>query len=607
MAQFSRPTPPTTVNTGWFGIPGSSLTGNMDDVLPDDGASYNHATVSSGSTRKVDYAMTSVTNPNITTGHKLVIRGRINFSLSASPTTRLSVVVKAAGNNILLLGAYTFNFGGSTNSGNWLTQTILLSSGHIANLQFWDSTYSNLTIEMTAGNNSLSGTANIQVTQVYIEVPEVVIIPPYEFDHIATGGLSMGGGAVVGDVTNDITKEVEGGVTFGGTALVETNFIINDLYDTPYVVTIENVGREQLGSLTDLSGANWVRASNSFSTLTITNAIDAFDTDPDFALAVFPNILVVRDRQGTVLDRMAIAKVTENDTETGATRTIQAFGMMWLLSKTYIPDYTTNGNTSVFLIVKKLLEDFQITDSPHPVKLGKIDIGISDQVKNIIVNNVSITELLQSMVKTTGGSIEVDGNSTLNWRSSVVDAESNLIISANTNLINMNIIEHHDLVRTRVVMRGDDEDGNEITATAQLLISDPIYITYGDVPEFIYDNSVKTTENLQELADSWLLRLSKLPTDISANVIDRKSVQENLTQMISHETFRIFDTVELVHPRRGSLGSKIVSKIVVKLDDPGRMSLSFIDPAVSSFVSTTKDMLSSISTNVISIKNIGVK
>jgi len=605
MTQFARPDGDTTIDK-WSGNPFSPIFRNINESTSDNDSTQINAINSfafSTSNPNYKFTLSSITSPPESTqsiGHFIFIK-LANYSdpIAGSGSNILRIILKQGSTTKFTASVWVSKrfIGQSEDDIIWHPRSFVLPSANALNIT--DYTDLNMEIELFRG----LGIDKIRVTMIFFGTPDFEAPPAFIFEHFAQGGVLFGGIATITDVTNDIIETVDGGIFFSGTAEIETSLILIDLFDIPYVITIEDTSRNTLGFLNGFSKALWTRESNKFSTLTITFAIDDLDIDEE--LADFPNILAIKNKQGVILDRLAIAKVSESDGFT-TTRTIQAFGLFWLLSKTNISFF--EKSSSVFLIVKELLETFQITNSPHPVSLGTIDSDIGDQIKDILIREVSITEALISLYKTTGGSIEVDGNGILNWKGFNFDTDTNLRISNETNLININRIQHHDLVRTRVIVQSEDEFGDKILVTATLAPG-PILTKYGDVPEFIFDNSVKTITNAQELADSWLDRLSIVVTDIRATIIDNSKIDTiNRPVLKPQLEFNLNDAIEVIHPRKGNIGIKLITKIVIDLANPGENKIELVDPISTDFRETSRNfnLITNLSDNTRGIKDIGV-
>jgi len=604
--QFLRPAPATS-NSGWSGFPSSSFNSNINEVTPDDNASYISTSLGIIGSQVIVFPFTgSITDPNVLTEHKLVVRFSGIQTLSGgsvfSNTSSIRATLQNSGSDIFGASFLMFETLGGSIGSSYQTITALISSSIIASLS---GDYSNLGIKLELSFTVTPvATTAIRITQVYLEVPEVVVDPPFVFSHTMEGGSVGAGGAVISDVTADIIKVMDGGCITSGEAIVNAILAFTDVFDAFYGITVENPARDTLAFLSNFKSASWTREANKFSTLNFQIGIDG--NEGALELVDFPNLLVVKDKQGRVLDRLVIAKNIETDGDTNIRR-VQAFGLFSLLSKTNIPSFSSNGETTLFLIVKFLLENFQVTDAPHPITLGKIDIDISDQLKTVEFSQLSITEALLSLYKTTGGVIEVDGNGILNWRGSNFDTAPNHRISEQTNLKSIQKTDHHDLVRTSVTVQSEDVDGNPITATA-LLGAGPILTKYGVVPEFIFDNTIKTVENAQDLADSWLDRLSVLPTDLTATVLDLNRSDFSSKNNTPFQSYSLNDTVRVIHPRLGDLGIKLITKITVNLEDSSKNVLEFSDPVDTDFRQTSRNLniAASITGNTATIKNIGV-
>lgn len=236
-------------------------------------------------------------------------------------------------------------------------------------------------------------------------------------------------------------------------------------------------------------------------------------SEPLLATLGHPNILVLRDRYGLVLDRFRARRSSEYNNEDGLFVDVKGRSLMDQLFREPVIDYahedTVQGHMERLLAV-------QVQDPP--INLGAIDsaiagytVAIEAEVSNVLDIVRRIHEQLPLDIQ---GHFYISNNNQFRWRTIIGDIGRRLTMGSNLRGIRKSI-DDEDLI-TELYMFGEGQDGD---ARPQVVVTRNVDL-YGRIPYVKVDRRITKIETLTARANAIIDQFSTPRVTIEVDALD---------------------------------------------------------------------------------------
>jgi len=220
----------------------------------------------------------------------------------------------------------------------------------------------------------------------------------------------------------------------------------------------------------------------------------------------FPNLIVLRDRDGELLERFAISKVIKERTPDNAKiLTVCASGLLSILGKENVDSYDTAGTpTPVKEIVRDLLNDHQNNGVIRQVRYGSISSAIGNLDREFKWENQSILACLRDIQKTVGGYLAVDANWRFTWKSTLGSSKGQEI-RASKNIKSLRVSTDYDAIVTQLIGKG--YGATDTTRLLNTQTNAAAEATYGRITRPYSANTVRVQDTLDDITAAHLDKL----------------------------------------------------------------------------------------------------
>lgn len=277
-------------------------------------------------------------------------------------------------------------------------------------------------------------------------------------------------------------------------------------YYTIEVVTVEG---ESLGKVTTWNSGDYSADIGESGRL----SFRVPRSEPLLSQLTFPNLLVLRDRYGFVLDRFRAARASEYNDGDGLFVDMRARSIIDQLAREPVIDYSKED--TVINHLRKLLENQLQTPA---ISLGAVDeaIGAYTVAVECEVSNVlSLLCAIQAQLPVElSGHFYVSSNFELRWRKIIGETDRRFVMGKNLVGVRKSI-DDEELV-TRLYMYGEGQDGEKR----------PSYVAsrneevYGIRPLVKVDRRIRKMETLTARAEALIEQFCVPKVSIEINALD---------------------------------------------------------------------------------------
>ena len=342
----------------------------------------------------------------------------------------------------------------------------------------------------------------------------------------------------------------------------------NRHYSDRYILEVQNPNQQIVAFLRDAAEIRWEQAINAASTLTF-----RYPASKDQAAALtFPNVVILRDEDGDILDSCLIAQVSKRR-EAGGEQVcnVHCEGYQSVLGKSVVEDLDFEDVT-VGVIAQQLI-DLQPPNSPWlRVEMGAIEAGLRQRKVTHRFENVSVLQALRDLRGLVGGYYRIrltdDGQPRFFWDLLRPSPYARRHITAGKNSPWLTAVEDYRTIRTRVIAKGARNRTSVRTSDAAKIAE------YGTLTFIATHPMIEDQATLDEYAEMVLKEREQPRMEYYIGAIDLGKAETSWDY--ADEDLNLGDTVYIHDTHLGVQIGTAVTKI--RRDLQGGMTIEVVDP-----------------------------
>ena len=343
-----------------------------------------------------------------------------------------------------------------------------------------------------------------------------------------------------------------------------------------YTLEVEDSNRSLLARLPDWTSGQYEQKVNRPSSLTFTYPLT--DDAEKVAFFVWPNVIVIRDKTGALVDRLSVAKIDESgDSSDVFAIRVQCQGLMAQLGREMVTSYDVPSAISIQDIIESLFNNEQINTKIRTLSIGRIDASIGNETRQVEVVNKTILQVVNELHRTIGGFMYVDGLGKFYWKRTTPHPAGRPFqeIRWNKNMGMAKRSRDFRTIKTRLVILGQGTDGGDERVTAT--VNSGNQGTYGIIEDVISNQNIRKNSEASDYGDSLIDRLKVPQETLTFSAIDLSKI--NTTLDYSHEYFRIGTVVRIVHDTLNLTANRRIVRITRDLASPIHVQIEVSNPS----------------------------
>lgn len=340
-----------------------------------------------------------------------------------------------------------------------------------------------------------------------------------------------------------------------------------------YILEVQNPAQATQAFLQDAIDVAWEQTINEPSLITF--KYPAANDQAEYI--TLPNVVVLRDKDGALLDSCLIAQQsTKRDDDGALTMTVHCEGYMSVLGKTVVEEYDSEGKTAGAIIADLL--NLQPSDSPWAkVEMGNVSAGVRTRVVPFTATNRTILQSLRSLRDLIGGYFVVRFNSTgqprFYWDMLYNTLYMNRQIIAGRNCPWLTVNKDYRTIRTKVIAYGAGASP-ETRIKSEQVASATVLSTYGTISTVVSEPSIEEQDTLDEYASMILAELQQPRIQYYIGAIELSEVDTSWDWV--NETLSLGDGVRIHDEHLDvTLGTAITR---IRRNLQGQCSIEVSDP-----------------------------
>jgi len=287
------------------------------------------------------------------------------------------------------------------------------------------------------------------------------------------------------------------------------------------------------------------------------------------ALMVYPNMITVRRRDSTPLQRYKIRQRAEGITEDGQdVITLSAESWLHVLQIDDVEDYDTGSSGARVDVVVRALLNFQGSSSRR-VYLAHMSMAIA--TKNIVysADGIKIYDALEEVRRMVGGFYVTNSQGAISWNASMTFLHSGQQIRYNKNMGSLNKETTWDRLATKVIAKG--KYGGEATVSDATAIA-----TYGTVTRTVQFPNVAKVSELAALAENVLNQYKAPQVNYTIGALDLE--KSTSRRDWSNEELYVGFKIRIVWPEKSIDVTRDIIRITRSLSNPVAVTIELKDP-----------------------------